>query len=139
MKTIIFIFLLLSLHNCISLQDKAIGTWKLTAEINSEDSYAKRSSLKETKIISEKKIILNKDSTFTSDLNLCNEWNPNLSYVSKGVYHFKKKRNPDRLFWLECTGIYPDHYFILKDEKLELYLPSITGYHIQIFDKQIVK
>ncbi|KQT20671.1 hypothetical protein ASG22_16995 [Chryseobacterium sp. Leaf405] len=81
-----------------------------------------------------KKITINKDSTFTSNLSLCNEWHPNADYISKGIYHFKKT-NPDKLFWLECKGMYPDHHFKLNGKKLELYYPFVTGYRIQIFEK----
>lgn len=133
-KIIVTLFLFLLLHNCISLQNRVIGVWKLTAEINSDNLYANRSSLKETKVNSNKMITLHRDSTFISDLSLCNQWPASDFYISKGTYHFKK-RNSDKLFWLECTGMYPDHHFKLRNKKLELYYPSVAGYHIQIFEK----
>ncbi|KXH84700.1 hypothetical protein [Chryseobacterium kwangjuense] len=137
-KIIAAIFLFLFLQNCTSLQNKVVGVWKLTAEINSENPYANRSSLKSKDVISDKKIYLNKDSTFSSNLNLCNEWKLGPDYISKGIYHYKKK-NPDQLFWLKCNGMYPDIYFKLNDKKLELYYPSVTGYRIQIFEKETKK
>ena len=128
--------ILFILINCTSIKNNAVGTWKLTAEINSENLYATRSSLKETKIESDKILTLKKDSTFTSNLNLCNEFNENGVYLSKGKYTFNKNRNPDKLFWIECPGIYRIHYFIIKKNKLELYFPSFgSGYKIKIFEK----
>ena len=71
---ILFLFcVLFTLLNCYSLQKQLIGTWKLTSEITSDNPYAMRSSLKETKVKSEKKLILNRDSTFISNLSLCNQ------------------------------------------------------------------
>lgn len=128
--------LLFFLINCTSLKNNAVGTWKLTAEINSENPSATRSSLKETKIESDKKLIFNKDSSFTSNLSLCNEYNESGIYLSKGIYTFKKNKNPDKLFWIKCPGVYPIHYFIIKEKKLELYFPSFgSGYRIKIFEK----
>ena len=55
---------------------------------------------------------------------------------SKGKYTFKKNKNPDKLFWIECPGIYPIHHFIIKEKKLELYFPSFgSGYRIKIFER----
>ena len=128
-----FLFILIS---CTSIKNNTAGTWKLTAEINSEDPYATRSSLKETKVNSDKILTLNKDSTFTSNLSLCNEYNESGIYLSKGKYTFKKNINPDKLFWIECPGIYRIHYFIINEKKLELYFPSFgSGYKIKIFEK----
>lgn len=128
--------ILFVLSSCTSIKNNAVGTWKLTAEINSENPYASRSSLKETKIVSDGILTLTKDSTFTSNLSLCNEYNESGIYASKGKYTFKKNRNPDKLFWIECPGIYPVHYFIIKEKKLELYFPSFgSGYRIKIFEK----
>ena len=129
------LFLLISLVTSCSTKNEIYGTWKLTAEINSENPYANRSSLTETKIKSNKTITLNRDSTFVSNLLLCNQYPPNDTIISKGVYHFKKPKNPDKLFWLECKDVYPIFYFKMNNKKLELYYPSFgSGYKIKIFD-----
>lgn len=122
--------------SCITAKHEVFGTWKLTAEIDSEDMYAKRSSLKEKKIVSDKIFILKNDSTFVSNLSLCNQYNKKGIYQSQGRITFKKNANPDRIFKIECPGIYPVHYFIIREKKLELYYPSFgTGYQIKIFEK----
>lgn len=54
-KNITLMFSLLVFCSCNSLQNKIIGIWRVTGEIQSDNTYATRSSLKETKIISEKK------------------------------------------------------------------------------------
>ena len=126
----------LILNSCNSLKNKEIGKWNLISEFRTDDPYATRSSLTEKKINSDKTLTLKKDSSFVSNLSLCNQWPPSDSYISKGVYHFKKNRNPDKLFWLECPGMYPDHHFEIRNKRLELHLPSVTGYQIQIFEKK---
>lgn len=125
---------LMILTNCKSIQKSDLyGTWNLTGEIRSDNVYATRSSLKEKKINIKKVLTLNKDSTFISNLNLCNQLHPN-DTISKGLYNFKNN-NLDKMFWIKCIGMNSDHYFILKNGKLELYYPSVTGYKIQIFEK----
>ena len=92
--------------------------------------------MKETKIKSDRILTLNKDSTFTSNLSLCNEYNELAIILSKGKYTFSRNRNPDKLYWIECPEIYRVHYFIIKEKKLELYSPSFgSGYRIKIFEK----
>ena len=81
--TILFILI-----SCTSIKNNAVGTWKLTAEINSENPYATRSSLKETKINSDTILTLNKDSTFTSNLSLCNEYNESGNYLFQRKIYF---------------------------------------------------
>ena len=136
-KIILFFILFIIIFNsCRSAQNKIAGTWRLTAEVNSEDPYASRATLKETKIVSDKTLILKSDSTFTSNLSLCNEYNEDGIYLSKGKYTFKRNKNPDKLFWIECPGIYRIHYFSIKNNKLELHFPTFgTGYRIKIFEK----
>jgi hypothetical protein len=108
---------------------KVTGTWTLTAEISSENLCATHSSLKEIKINNKKALTLNRGSTFISNLSLCNEWNVNGIYIfPKEFIISKKNKNPDELFWIECTGMYPDHYFLSKNKKIKLYNPSVAGY-----------
>jgi hypothetical protein len=139
-KYIIFIFLLLFLYNCKSLQKSITGTWKLSSAINSDNMNATRSSLTPEKVESEMTILLKKDGTFTSNGDLCTgNWKETVENKSVGKYYFKKKRNPDKIFRLEankCPGMGGDHRIKLLNGKLELYYPSVTGYRIQIFDKQ---
>ena len=127
--------ILMILTNCKSIQKNNLyGTWKLTREIKSDNVYAIRSSLKEKKVNIKKVLTLNKDSTFISNLSLCNQLPPN-DTISIGFYHFKQNNKLDKIFWIECNGVHSDYYFILKNKKLELYYPSFTGYKIQIFEK----
>ena len=83
--------ILMILTNCKSIQKNNLyGTWKLTREIKSDNVYAIRSSLKEKKVNIKKVLTLNKDSTFISNLSLCNQLPPN-DTISIGFYHFKRK------------------------------------------------
>ncbi|WP_332029428.1 hypothetical protein [Kaistella sp.] len=86
-----FILFIIVFNSCRSAQNKIAGTWRLTAEVNSEDPYASRATLKETKIVSDKTLILKSDSTFTSNLSLCNEYNEDGIYLSKGKYKVLQK------------------------------------------------
>lgn len=132
---LLYFSVLMILINCKSIQKNDLyGTWRLTGEIKSNNVYATRSSLKEEKVNIKKELTLNKDSTFISNLSLCNQLSPN-DTITKGFYHFKQNNNPDKIFWIECNGVHSDYYFILKNKKLELYYPSFTGYKIQIFEK----
>lgn len=136
-KNIIWVILLSVFCSCQTLQHKAIGRWKLSSVINSNDVYAKRFSLIPEKVESHMLLILEKNGSFTSNGNLCTgNWKEIKENKSVGKYYYKN--NPDKIFRLEankCPGIGGDHYFILKDKKLELYYPSVTGYRIQIFEK----
>jgi len=140
MKYLFLIFSFFSLINCNSYRNSIIGTWKLSSAINSDDMNATRSSLTPEKMESNMVLILKKDGTFISNGDLCNgNWKETVENKSVGKYYFKKKRNPDKIFRLEankCPGMGGDHRIKLLNGKLELYYPSVTGYRIQIFDKQ---
>ncbi|MBL1220470.1 hypothetical protein JET18_06450 [Chryseobacterium sp. L7] len=131
------IFLILLLIGCKPMLYNPVGVWKLSSVINSSDVYANRSSLIPEKVESNMVLILENNGHFTSNGNLCNgNWKETMEKKSVGKYYYKK--NPDNIFRLEtneCPGIGGDHHFILKDRKLELYYPSVTGYRIQIFEK----
>lgn len=135
-KKIIFsIFFLISLYNCKSLQKPILGTWKLSSIANSDNPYTSRSSLVPQPVESDLLITLTKDGTFTSNHNLCYE---GTETTSQGKYYMTEYKKIDKVFRLElskCSGIGGDHYIRLKDGKLELDYPSVTGYRIQIFDK----
>lgn len=136
-KVFIF-FTVILLNSCNSTQKTIVGTWKLSAIIKSNDSYATRSSLVPQNIQSNTIINFKKNGTFTSNENYCFD-GIKREEPSSGTFYIKNHNRTDKIFTLEsskCPGIGSDLNFTLRDKHLELNLPSAIGYQIQIFERQ---
>jgi len=136
-KVVLSFFLLSWLLSCNTLQKQLIGTWKLAEVINDENSYVGRSSLTSQKIESNTTLTLKKDGTFVSNANYCFD-GIKRDNSSSGRYFMKKYNRVDKTYTFEsanCPGIGSDLRFKIRDKKLELDLPSVQGYRIQIFEK----
>ncbi|MPS65333.1 hypothetical protein [Chryseobacterium sp.] len=137
-KKTILLILFFFLYNCGST--KMTGTWKLSNVIESDSIYANRSSLTSKKIDSEMTISIKPDSTFTSNGDLClGDGQKIKENYSQGKFYMPKYMKLDKTFKLEvmqCPGIGGQHRLKIANGKLELYYPTVTGYHIQIFKRQ---
>jgi hypothetical protein len=137
LKVFYFFFLVSLLFNCSSSQKQLIGTWKLVEVINDDNSYVGRSSLTSQKIESNTTLTLKKDGTFVSNANYCFD-GIKRDNSSSGRYFMKKYNRIDKTYTFEsanCPGIGSDLRFKIRDKKLELDLPTVQGYRIQIFEK----
>ncbi len=131
-------FTVIILNSCHSIQQQIAGTWRLSAIIKSNDPYAIRSSLVPQKIKSNTIINLKKNGTFTSNGEYCFD-GIKREEPSSGKFYIKNYNRTDKIFTLEsskCPGIGSNLHFTLRDKKIELNLPSVTGYQIQFFEKQ---
>ncbi len=127
----------LILWNCNSLQKQVVGHWKLTSTVESDNPYATRSSLQPQKVESKSTLSFKKDGTYASNAEYCFD-GIKRDQPSSGKFYIKKHNKINKIFTLEsseCPGIGSDLHFTIRDENLELQLPSVTGYRIQIFEK----
>jgi|GEM_PF-2589488 len=135
---VFFVFLtLFILNSCKSVQNQLVGKWKLISIIESDNPYATRSSLTPKKIESKMILILKKDGKFDSNGEYCFDGIKRVK-PSSGRYYMKKHNRLDKLYTFEsseCPGIGSDLFFSIRDKNLELQLPSVTGYRIQVFEK----